>query len=339
MKNTTKRTVAAMSAAAMLISGGIISAYGEENTPPLDEPTAIAEVQESETAINHGYIVGRITVGVSDEENAIASEDGLTYIYKDGAVVLGADGSEKSFDDIEEGDVISYYVNGSAPMTLQYPPHYSADVIVIEDEEAEMFREIGIFNEELVNEENTLSLNISEDTVFYGTDRDSFKGGKALVFYGITTRSIPAQTNPAVVVKLADDGEIVEAADEGKEADLSGVKEIKAGGEAIAHIPVTVNGVQMLPVRVYAEALGFEVEWLSETETVNVGHASFNIAEDSYVIGKAMPQQLGQAPVLIALPGDSYATTYVPVTFFTEILGGEITVDGTTAEITVPVGE
>ncbi|MGN1098261.1 MAG: hypothetical protein ACI4SS_05130, partial [Clostridia bacterium] len=119
MKNTTKRTLAAMSAAAMLMTGGVISVYGEENAPQLISAPEIEASEETGAVIDHGCVVNRITIGVSDEENAVASEDGLTYLYKSGkTLVLSSDGSRKSFADITEGTVISYYVDGNSPMTL-----------------------------------------------------------------------------------------------------------------------------------------------------------------------------------------------------------------------------
>lgn len=500
MKNTTKRTVAAMSAAVMLMTGGVIGAYGEDAVP-ISAPIKTAETQETNYTVDHGYIVGKITVGKSLEENTIASSDGSLYLYKsDSAFVLASDGSQKSFDDIMEGDVITYYVDVNSPATLQLPVHRTPDVIVIENEDEQVFREIGVFNEELVNEENTLQLNPGSETAYFSHTRERMlTSGKALVFYDISTRSIPAQTTPIAVVRLADDleantdeavpygyltgsftvgesgeenaiasdddslylykseetlvldangedktfddikkGDVITyyvdanapatlqlpvhytadviviesessdvsrkiavfseellsddgslvisigdktkyysrtkeamfisgkalifydimlesypnqttplaivklaedafpAEDEPSEvqtADISGVKRIKAGDAVIDHVPVTVNGVQMLPVRAYAEALGLSVEWINDAKSVYVGHAHFVIDEDSYVMGKAMPQQLGQAPVLIAPPGETNATTYVPVAFFTEILQAEIKADGETAEI------
>ena len=115
--------------------------------------------------------------------------------------------------------------------------------------------------------------------------------------------------------------------------DLSGVRTIVAGETTIAHIPVTVNEVQMLPVRAVAEALGYQVDWIGETKSVNVGFASFSIEEDSYAFARRAPQALGQAPVLISIPSEQFATTYVPATFFTEVLGCTMTADGDTLYI------
>lgn len=341
MKNTTKRTLAASAAAAVLIGAVPFSAYGE--SVPLEgaSETEVSEAAMAQSEPNFNYISATITVGASDEVNTIASDDFLTYLYKSNStLVLGADGAQKSFNDITEGSVITYYINANAPATLQYPPHYTADVIVIEDADSDVSRTISVFDSEYLSEDGEFYLNLGDNTAFYLTDPSEFTGGKALVFYDMILDSYPAQIAPIAVVKLAEDEEAdvvydFEVVSSRATPDLSKVKEISVGDVVISHIPVTVNGVQMLPVRSYAEALGFEVEWIEETKTVNVGHASFNVNEDSYVMGRTMAQSLGQAPILIALPGESFATTYVPAAFFTEILGATITVDGTAARISI----
>lgn len=332
MNKNLKAILAGLSAASLLV--GVSSAViGDENTAAPE--TAALEAASEAAVSKQGYLCGKMTVGKSDEDEAIASSDGELYLYKNSAaLIIGADGGALSFDDLAEGDVIYYFVDQSSPMTLQLPVHYTADVIVVDNGENPVLTELSRFDSELVNEENTLALNIGENTVLYGSEE--FLGGKAIIIYGNTTKSIPAQTTPAAVVVLDAD----EAADLSAEtADLSRVKEITVGDTVLSHIPVSVNNVQMLPVRAYAEALGFDVEWDAETKTVSVGKAYFSLNEDSYVIGRAMPRALGQAPVLFALPGDEFALTYVPIAFFTEILGAEITVDGESAQIALPFSE
>lgn len=339
MKNSTKRTIAAFGAATMLMSGGIVSAM-ESEVPVAENAQESVEASVLTPSVSHGYLVNSFVVGKSEESNKIVSEDGLTELYKtDEVIVLDANGNKKELSDIAEGNRISFYVDGNKPMTLQYPPCYSPDVIVIEDSEALVMRAIGVFDEDLLDEELSLQLVMDGDEAYYSKTRDIFHGGKALVFYDITTKSIPAQANPIAIVKLNDDLE-----EEVEESiDLSAVKRIIVGEDTIiSHIPVTVNGVSMLPVRSVAEALGYNVEWDDETKTVTVGHAFFKIGEDSYTIGKRMPDVLGQAPVLISLaplPEGEYALTYVPASFFTEVLGCSLTVEGENAVISEVVAE
>ncbi len=327
MKNSTKKTVAAMSAALMLMTGGIVASYAQADVVSADEFTE----GENMLKLDHNYIVGNMTLGKSDEENAIASEDGQLYLYtNDETIVVGKDGSQKTLEDLKEGVNIEFYIDVNAPTTLQLPVHYRPQVIVINDsqEDSLILCEIGVFDENLVNEENTLQLNIGKETAYYSKTRDIFHGGKALVFYDITTRSIPAQTTPLAIVKLNDDPQE-------PEVDLSQVRKVVIGDKIIDHVPVVVDGVQMLPVREFAEAMGYKVDWNNDDRTVTVGHAFFAIDTDSYVIGRRAPVTLGQAPVLIDIENSGYASTFVPVTFFTQVLGETITVDGDTATVQI----
>lgn len=100
---------------------------------------------------------------------------------------------------------------------------------------------------------------------------------------------------------------------------------------------VVVNGVQlekkgyldgdkvMIPVRALAEALGFDVEWVGESETVwltrGANFITFQNGVDGYTFAKTAPIPLGKAPVIID------GTTFVPVNFAEEILHTTVTVD------------
>ena len=80
-----------------------------------------------------------------------------------------------------------------------------------------------------------------------------------------------------------------------------------------------IEGVTMVPVRAVAEHFGFNVEWVEESQAVNLSKGAvfvtFAINENSYAFSRMMPQPLESAPVLVN--GD---TTYVPVSLFEDIL-------------------
>ena len=293
----------------------------------------VMPIQTVAPVIDHGYLVGAMTVG--ENGDVITSEDGGTCLKKSDAYILAADGSALSFDDIKAGDVITYLVDPKVPQTLQLPVTYSPAVIVVGADAAEVTCKIAVFDEDGLSDDGELIINYDLSTPYYSRTREAtLISGKALVLYNMMTMSIPAQTNPLAIVKLVDDEKlVVVSAPDTQAPDLSGVKTIVAGENTLAHIPVTVNGVQMLPVRAVAEALGYEVEWVGETKSVNVGFASFSIEEDSYSFARRAPQSLGQAPVLIALPTEQYATTYVPASFFTEVLDHRMTLEGDTLVI------
>ena len=327
---------------ATLISGKALVLYNmmTMSIPAQTNPLAIVKLVDDEKLVvvpgpvaapteDHGYMAGTMTVGENGE--TIANEDGSLHLNKpEEVVILTADGKPANYEDIKTGDVITYYVDGNAPMTLQLPVHYTPAVIVVGADEAEVTCKIAVFDEEGLSDDGELVINYDLTTPYYSRTREAtFISGKALVLYNMMTMSIPAQTNPLAIVKLIDDEP--EAAPQAP--DLTGVKNIVIGENTIAHLPVTVNGVQMLPVRAVAEALGYQVDWTGETLSVNVGFASFSIDEDSYAFARRAPQSLGQAPVLIALPTEKYARTYVPVTFFTEVLEHRMTVEGDTLYI------
>ena len=81
------------------------------------------------------------------------------------------------------------------------------------------------------------------------------------------------------------------------------------------------NGVSMLPLRHVAENLGYTVTWNEEGQSIElIKGAQFitmAIGQDSYAFSRRAPQALGSAPFLY-----NDCTTYVPVSFVTEIIGG-----------------
>ncbi len=332
---------------AAFISGKALVLYDftTRSIPAQTSPIAIVKLIDDEPGtelpfMGHGpqmpqteasqpaYLTGGLTVTENGETLACDNGGEEICLYKnENTLIINKQGEQKTFDDIKAGDSIIYFVNADEPMTLQLPVHYNAEVIVIDDGSDVSVLQ-GTFDGELLDATASLKLNIGDETKIYGAE--GFTGGRALVLYNFATMSIPAQTAPIAIVVLANQPML--SADPSTPAelvpDLTGVKRIIANGNVLDYIPVTVNGVQMLPVRDVAEALGSEVTWMGESQTVTVGFAGFSIENDSYTFAKMAPQALGQAPVLIAMPGDTDATTYVPAAFFTAIMNCGMTVDG-----------
>ncbi|ADC50055.1 hypothetical protein BpOF4_10000 [Alkalihalophilus pseudofirmus OF4] len=111
--------------------------------------------------------------------------------------------------ELEVGDKISAYTYANKPMPLIYPPQYSPEVVIVETD-AMRSAVVGTFNDELMDETLSLKLNVSEETELSSlTEKDvgieNLAGQDLLVFYSITTKSIPAQTTPERIIVL--DGE------------------------------------------------------------------------------------------------------------------------------------
>ncbi len=177
--------------------------------------------------------------------------DGIVFTTSASTVVYDAkDGSVKTAKDLTEGMEITAVMPANSIMTMSIPPMTpSAMGFVINAEGTSVM--VGKFNDELVNEENKLALNISEETSIVsitGTKQvltaEDIKGNDCLIVYGATTRSIPAQTSPIKVVILPT-----------VENELT-VKETK---ETVA---------PTVALRDAAVAAGFEIKWTANDAPV-----------------------------------------------------------------------
>jgi len=207
-------------------------------------------------------------------------------------------------EDIAVGDVITVYYDANKPMIMIYPPQYSAEVVVVHG--IDSFVEVDYFNKDLVNSDNTLKLNISDETEILLQNGKEYKGKlegrKLVVFYKVSTKSIPAQTTPEKVVVLIEDVASMP---------------IVVNGNIIEAPSAYVNdeGTVMVPVRAVSEALGYEVSWVQKTNTVILDNViSFSIGKDAYTHMKNVPIELGTAPELVN------SRTFVPLSFFTEVI-------------------
>ena len=99
-----------------------------------------------------------------------------------------------------------FWYRADAPVPLIYPPQYTA--VVVAQEQNGRNVDVSFYNASLVNEEQTLRLNMDGRVDVRTTNNQYFQGSAAnhnlVVEYGITTRSIPAQTTPNRVTVLCE---------------------------------------------------------------------------------------------------------------------------------------
>ena len=204
------------------------------------------------------------------------------------------------------------------------------------------------------NAANTLNIAAADDTKIVDKDEKEYKGdldkNDLIVFYGVSTKSIPAQTTPTKVVVLGEN-EIalkqIEAAKnatpaptvapettaapevtEAPQVSYAGLVNVVIGDKNVSDVYAKDN-TTMVPLREVAEAAGFTVTWDAENRAVilNDGVYSLKIGENSYVKGKMMPLTLSAAPEIVN------DLTYVPAEFFAEVTESA-TVDGTSLVVT-----
>lgn len=201
-------------------------------------------------------VTGQVT-SVRDNEGyrsiTIDNED-MGMVFHTGEDVFVVDKKTNAYlsvGDIEIGMTVTAVLDKMSPMTMSLPPQTNGAIGFIVNSD-EGFMDLSVYNEELVNLDNTLKLNIDKDSnivdrkgskKFFGAE--DLMGSECLVLYTISTRSIPAQTYPEMVIILASKEEL-------NTEDL-----VKAEGDA-AYVLLRDN----------AEAKGYAVKWTSHHEPI-----------------------------------------------------------------------
>lgn len=147
---------------------------------------------------------------------------------------------------------------------------------------------------------NTLKIATADDTKIVDKNEKEYKGdldkNDLIVFYGVSTKSIPAQTTPTKVVVLGKN-EIalkqIEAAKnatpaptaapevtEAPQVSYAGLINVVIGDKNVSDVYAKDN-TTMVPLREVAEAAGFTVTWDAENRAVilNDGVYSLKIGE------------------------------------------------------------
>ena len=110
------------------------------------------------------------------------------------------------FETLSVGMMCTFWYAAEAPMPLIYPPQYNA-VVAAQEINGRMI-DVSYYNMSMVNEEQTLQLNMDGSVDVRTTNNQYFQGSPAnhnlVVIYDNSTRSIPAQTTPRLVVVLCE---------------------------------------------------------------------------------------------------------------------------------------
>ncbi len=102
------------------------------------------------------------------------------------------------------GMLCTFWYRTDVPVPLIYPPQYQAVVIALKTNDRMI--DVSYYNHALVNEEQTLQLNIDGSVDLRTANNQYFQASPAnhdlVVIYETSTRSIPAQTTPKKIVVL-----------------------------------------------------------------------------------------------------------------------------------------
>ncbi len=276
-----KKNILGKIAIAAFISTMVIgsSAFADTADTSTGTDTAVETTQEAENSIEilknekSDYVVYKGTVTDIEEGDdgyisVTISETGLKANLADDAVVMdAADGSIKTTADIKDGMNIMVILGVNSPMTMSIPPMTSSAVAAVINADNNV--DFSVYNDEFVNAENTLQLNtegiIVKDIKGEDITADDIKGKAALVAYGVSTRSIPAQTTPSLVVVIGDETAVEPEAD----------TENNENEETVDKSPVKLREV--------CENAGYTVKWTSNDEPIEItnGEKTIVVNKDS----------------------------------------------------------
>lgn len=332
MKNSKKYLVLSL-AACMTLSPLTVKAENIEKKEiiPISAPIDIQQPEYINfegkiTEINHGDNTFSIKV-MSDEKDPY---NGMVFHINEKVVLLNDETKDfVSKDTLKKGDLVSGYYGKDTIMALSMPPQLSPDVIIVKESKEPSFIKVDKFNKELVSSDNQLKINQSEDTIIVDKDgnkveKENIVDKDLIVFYTISTRSIPAQTTPEKIVVMDKEDEVVDKF-EIKILDKMIIEEKEITLDKFIY--ENEKGVMMIPLRQIAETLEYKVTWNNETRaaelTKGAQWTSVKVGEDNYNFAK-MLVKLGTAPEI------KDSTTYVPFDFLNEVLkvNVEITEDG-----------
>lgn len=119
-------------------------------------------------------------------------------------VIVSADTYFTNEKEIKIGSKITVYYDANMPMIMIYPPQYKADVVVAGDVKENI--KVDLFNRNLTSADGQLKIKVDKETEVVTQDGKKFEGNlynkNLVVYYTVSTKSIPAQTVPSKVVVL-----------------------------------------------------------------------------------------------------------------------------------------
>ena len=274
------------------------------DTEAAETTETVADTAAEET-VGYSTLKGTITaVTVNEDSTAritFQSEERGEIIFNEASdCMVIIDGAVKTLADLKEGMTATIVMDDFAPMTMSLPPQTSGAIAIVVDGETPTTTVVEKFNDELVGGDVKL---IIDETVqildIRGTRQiltaDDIKGHKAIVVYGASTKSIPAQTTPYLVVILDNAEETTETTDTTETTETRDADE-------------TADTV--LPLRATLEEMGYTIEWTSNDAPIVITkddvNLSVSIDSDTVVVDGDMAYQLSSDVTIVD------GVTYIP---------------------------
>ncbi|RIX52119.1 copper amine oxidase N-terminal domain-containing protein [Paenibacillus nanensis] len=229
MRNKIGKTLlSTLTVTALSVSSATVIFASNEGTPQNVVPIKAGVDQEQVKPSSHylsvtGTIKEISKHGQNEEMQLVtvtnAAGDITNFIVSDDTYLL---------DELAVGSEIVAFYDANLPVIMIYPPQYKAVAVALAGNSRNV--KVDYFDESLTSADGTLKLNPSDGTKIILEDGTAFTGditGRDLfVSYGPSTRSIPAQTTPELVVVLSDEEEAVQDQEESFASLTGTVKDI-----------------------------------------------------------------------------------------------------------------
>lgn len=303
-----KKTLYTLCAATMVASFALVP----EAKAQVEEfdATPILEAGE-EQPFKYFSATGKIS-NISEKEagnfaTIDSEENPFGFYFNEETLILDNSGK---ITELKEGLTITAFIDGSKPMLMIYPPQYSPDVVIVQTGNPGTVQ-LDQFDSNYLNKVQDLIIRLDDQSEIVNLSgreltKEEIVEKEVLIFYDIVLESYPAQTGPSKVIVLERDEEIpvVELTD------------IEKAYQIAENDHYVVNGVKMIPLRLVAEQLGYQVDSTGIGAIVHKGAVSFTITRGTtdYGYNKSI-RQFEEAPALL-----EPRKTYVPFTFIEELV-------------------
>lgn len=305
-----KKTVYTLCSLAMVASFSLIPEM-PINAEETDNTSLL--IMNNEQKLHYFEVSGTISKMSKVESGYLASveseENPFDFYINEETLVLDNSGN---IAELKEGTKFTAYVDGSKPMIAIYPPRYAPDVIIVQTENPGTVQ-LDQFDENFLNKDKNLIIHLNEQSEIInvaGTKltKEEIVNKEVLIFYEVKLESYPAQTGPSKVIVLneAEQLEPVES--------LTDIDKAYQIAETDFYI---VNGVKMVPLRLIAEQLGYQVDSTGVGAIVHKGALSFTITRGSEMYGYNKSLRTFEVAPALLEPNK----TYVPYSFIEELAG------------------
>ena len=269
-----------------------------DKTDKTDEADKTDKNDEQAETVGYTALTGKINEVTLNEDGSarisFESTERGEIIFNEGADCMIIVGNEvKTIKELAAGMEATVVMEDNAPMTMSLPPQTSGAVAIVAQGETPSFVVVDKFDDELTSA--GLKLNMDDTVKILDIRRtkqvltaEDVNGQKAIVVYGASTKSIPAQTTPYMVIVLP-------------EAETEAPADKK---EAPSETP------ENLPLRAAVEALGYTIEWTSNDEPIILvkgdKKAEIMVNSDTITIDGDMVHELSSAVII------TDGVTYIP---------------------------